>query len=244
MDRQSFIIGRAGDITLYDDTVSRRHACLEIEDGQVFLQDLDSRNGTYELRDKKLVPFRSGAVYAEQVFAFGECVRSIRQLLKQAGVGGDELESTAGGSSAEDDGEGEDEDVLDATRVGFSVAPRKRLSRADILGMLDRVEDRLAAGEVLETVCTDLGITEQRYGRWCEEYGATRAERDESTALLRSENERLRRLISDLMLERESLREALRAHGVEVPGEVSPAEGTPDPARTPNFTVVGNDKPS
>ena len=82
MSKQSFIIGRAGDVTLYDDTVSRRHACLEVEDEGMFLRDLESRNGTYEIRDKKLVPFASGAVYPDQVFAFGECVRSVEGVGK------------------------------------------------------------------------------------------------------------------------------------------------------------------
>lgn len=237
MSKQRIIIGRAGDVTLYDDTVSRKHACLELEDGQMFLEDLDSRNGTYELRDKKLVPFRSGSVYPDQVFAFGECVRSIRQILKQAGVGGDGVEQAVAAGS-------DDEDPLDATRIGFSVPQRKRLTRADIIGLLEQVEDALEAGGDLDGVCEELGITAQRYHRWCEEHGATRAERDQPLEALRQENERLRRLISDLMLERETLRDQVRDLGGEPAPGTAPAVAPP-PSGSPNFTVVGgSEKPT
>jgi putative transposase len=238
MNKQSFIIGRAGDVTLYDDTVSRRHACLEVEDEGMFLRDLDSRNGTYEIRDKKLVPFASGAVYADQVFAFGECVRSVKQLLNEAGIAGNNLTDTADPLTY-----GNDHNPLDATQVGFRVPPRKRLSRANIIEMLEQIEDHLAAGGALEEICVRLGITEQRYERWCTEHGETRAEREKSMAALQRENARLRKLVADLSLERETLREALDGQGSRLDDDdESAGEDDQDAdASAPNFSLVNGD---
>lgn len=229
MEKSRYIIGRAGDITLYDDTVSRRHASLDIDDGAMVLKDLDSRNGTYEIRDKKLVPFRGGVVTADQVFAFGECVRSIRQLLNAAGEV--DLADTAGGPGDADSAT--PEDPLDATKIGFAVAPRKRLSRDDIVGMLDEIEDRVEAGEAVEAVCDSLGVTTRRYQRWCDEHGATRAEREKTLDDAQAENTRLRKLVSDLMLEREALRDALKRHGISLDTSSDERLATP-----PNFSIV------
>lgn len=42
-----FVIGRAGDLRLGDARVSRRHAVVDFRDGQHWLEDLDSSNGTF-----------------------------------------------------------------------------------------------------------------------------------------------------------------------------------------------------
>ena len=84
MEKKTYTIGRAGDIKLKDETVSRLHACLEVDGDKLYLRDLDSHNGTYEIRDKELVPFTAGSVTQDQTFAFGECVRNVAQLLRTA----------------------------------------------------------------------------------------------------------------------------------------------------------------
>ena len=228
MSKTPYIIGRAGDITLYDDTVSRRHACLEIDSEELFLRDLDSRNGTYEIIDEKLVPFTAGAVNPDQVFAFGECVRSVAQLLSAAEAAGMVLSETFGA-------EPEGADPLDATKIGFSIAPRKRLTSANIIEMLEQAEDESEAGKPLTEICGGLGITTQRYQRWCTEYGATRTEREEGIAALRRENQRLRKLVADLSLEREVLKDALKVSGQTVTD--------PDNPGSPSLSIVRDTKP-
>ncbi|MCZ6666095.1 MAG: FHA domain-containing protein [Gammaproteobacteria bacterium] len=227
MSGKAYIIGRAGDITLYDDTVSRQHASLEIEDDRLYLKDLDSRNGTYEIREKKLVPFTAGLVTSDQVFAFGECVRSVAQLLKM-------IESATDGSPTM--GDGNEDDPLDATQIGFSIAPRKRLTSANIIEMLEHAEDDAADGKSLHEICETLGITKQRYERWCKEYGETRAEREETTVALRRENERLRKIVADLSLERDVLKDASRPSS-ETTGD------DPDNPASPNLSIVSDSKP-
>ena len=201
MPKKSYIIGRAGDITLYDDTVSRRHARLDIDGDECFLTDLESRNGTYLIRDKQLLPFTKGAVSEDQVFAFGECVRTMTQLLESI-PGLDQTPSPAVAPPATPE-----PTSFDATMASLPAV--QRLTALDIIGLLERAEDALNAGRPLTEVCETLGISEQRYQRWCREYGATRIEREGNTQALRRENERLRKLVSDLSLERDALREAL-----------------------------------
>lgn len=213
MSKKSYIIGRAGDITLYDDTVSRRHARLDVEGDECFLTDLESRNGTYLIRDKQLLPFTKGRVTDDQVFAFGECVRTMTQLLFSIGGRDEPPASEVAPPAARG---------FDATMASLPAV--QRLTSLDIIGLLERAEDALNAERPLTEVCETLGISTQRYQRWCREYGATRIEREGNTQALRRENERLRRLVSDLSLERDALREALEVarHRIRNEGPMPP----------------------
>ena len=217
MSKKSYIIGRAGDISLYDDTVSRRHARLDVDGDECFLTDLESRNGTYLIRDKQLLPFTKGRVTEHQVFAFGECVRTMTQLLSSIGAHGEPQASAAAPPEAPPEATS-----FDATMASLPAV--QRLTSLDIIGLLERAEDALNAGRPLTEVCATLGISEQRYQRWCREYGATRIEREGNTQALRRENERLRKLVSDLSLERDALREALEVarHRIRSEGPMPP----------------------
>ncbi len=46
MENRIFTIGREGHININDPTVSKQHAEIEIIDGEVYLRDLESTNGT------------------------------------------------------------------------------------------------------------------------------------------------------------------------------------------------------
>lgn len=216
MTKKSYIIGRAGDIALYDDTVSRRHARLDVDGDECFLTDLESRNGTYLINEKQLLPFTKGPLTSDMVFAFGECVRTVTQLL--GAIPGREAATSADAASPA----AADPTTFDATTASVPAVPR--LTALDIIGLLERAEDALGAGRPLTEVCETLGISEQRYQRWCREYGATRIEREGNTLALRRENERLRKLVSDLSLERDALREALEVarHRIRNEGRTPP----------------------
>lgn len=54
-----------------DDLVSRRHARLQTEDGQVLLEDLDSTNGTMLWRDDRWQPVRREALRDKDTFVIG-----------------------------------------------------------------------------------------------------------------------------------------------------------------------------
>ncbi|MGR8921423.1 MAG: FHA domain-containing protein [Gammaproteobacteria bacterium] len=192
MGKRTYLIGRQGNVRLNDETVSRRHARLEVEGETLYLRDLDSRNGTYEVRDTELVPFTAGIVSRTQVFAFGECVRTVAQLINTA-----ELEAAIANARPPEELEAESRQ-FETTTTGSLVEPHKRLSPSDIIQMLERAEDEQAAGRELAAVCTELGITMQRYERWCREYGETRRVREQCVAALRRENEQLKALVRKL----------------------------------------------
>ena len=180
MPKNSYIIGRAGDIALYDDTVSRRHARLDVEGDECFLTDLESRNGTYLIDEKQLLPFTKGPLTNEMVFAFGECVRTVGQLL--GAIPGREAAPLADGAAPA----AANPTTFDATTASLPAV--QRLTALDIIGLLERAEDALAEGRPLTEVCETLGISEQRYQRWCREYGATRIEREGNTLALRRDS--------------------------------------------------------
>lgn len=190
--KRIYLIGREGNVRLHDETVSRRHARLEVDGDTVTLRDLGSRNGTYEVRDRELVPFTEGQVIRSQVFAFGECVRTVAQLINTA-----ELEAAIAQARPVEELEAEGRH-LEATTTGSLAAPAKRLSSSDIIQMLEHAEDERDAGRDIPAICTALGITVQRYERWCHEYGATRHIREQSVVALRRENEQLKSLVRKL----------------------------------------------
>ena len=64
--------------------ISKHHASLTINDGQVYLKDLNSTNGTYLVKNSTLVYFEEGYVHPLQPIAIGESVRTVQSLLEIA----------------------------------------------------------------------------------------------------------------------------------------------------------------
>ena len=58
-------------------------------------------------------------------------------------------------------------------------------------------------------VCRSLGVSEQSYYRWRHEYGGFRVDQAKRLKDLEKENKRLRVAVSDLMLGKQILKEAL-----------------------------------
>ena len=55
MESRTYIIGREGHIFLNDKTVSKQHAEIQIMNGEIYLRDLESTNGTYLVKNNRLV---------------------------------------------------------------------------------------------------------------------------------------------------------------------------------------------
>jgi len=85
---------------------------------------------------------------------------------------------------------------------------RKRHTSEQIVGKLRQAQADLAAGVDLAAVCQRLGVSEQTYYRWQKEYGGIRANQVKRLKELEKENERLRKLLADLSLDKQILREA------------------------------------
>ena len=86
MESRTYVIGREGHIYINDPTVSKQHAEIQIVDGEVYLRDLDSTNGTFLIKNNRLVPFNEGYVQLHQPIVIGNRQYTIRSLLEIAGV--------------------------------------------------------------------------------------------------------------------------------------------------------------
>ena len=80
---REYTIGRNGHIYIADPTVSAIHASIKIVGGKVYLRDMDSTNGTYLLKNKKLVYFKEGFVALDQPIVIGKKSYSVRIFLRK-----------------------------------------------------------------------------------------------------------------------------------------------------------------
>ena len=81
MEGRIFILGREGHIFINSTTASKHHAEISIIDGNVYLRDLDSTNGTLMLKKNLCVPFEEGYVDLQQSIVIGGKALVIQDLL-------------------------------------------------------------------------------------------------------------------------------------------------------------------
>ena len=86
MESRTYIIGREGHIYINDPAVSKQHAEIQVINGEIFLRDLGSTNGTYLVKNQRLVPIKEGYVQINQLIVLGNNQYTIRALLEIAGA--------------------------------------------------------------------------------------------------------------------------------------------------------------
>ena len=86
---------------------------------------------------------------------------------------------------------------------------RKRFSTEQIIGMLREAEVFISQGQTVGMVCKTLSISEQSYYRWRRDYGGLKLDQAKRLKDLERENERLRRALSEVTLDKQILKEAL-----------------------------------
>ena len=86
MESRTYIIGREGHIFLDDKAVSKQHAEIQIMNGEIYLRDLHSTNGTYLVKNNRLVAFAEGYVQLNQLVVIGSKQYTIKKLLEIAGA--------------------------------------------------------------------------------------------------------------------------------------------------------------
>jgi transposase-like protein len=86
---------------------------------------------------------------------------------------------------------------------------RKRYTTEQIIGHLREAEVRLGQGQTVGTICRGLGITEQTYYRWRRECGGLKLDQAKRLKDLERENERLKKAVSELTLDKLILKEAI-----------------------------------
>ena len=86
MENRTYVIGREGHIYIDDPTVSKQHAEIQIMDGEIYLRDLGSTNGTFLIKNQRLVAFVEGYVQLQQMLVLGNKQYSVKNLLEIAGA--------------------------------------------------------------------------------------------------------------------------------------------------------------
>ena len=90
--------------------------------------------------------------------------------------------------------------------------PSKKHKPEEIIGKLREVEIVLAQGASTAEACRRIGVSEQTYYRWRKEYGGLKTDQARRMKDLEKENQRMRRAISDLTLDKLILQEAARGN--------------------------------
>ena len=89
---------------------------------------------------------------------------------------------------------------------------RKRFRAEQIINMLREAEVLLNQDSTVGEVCRKLGISEQTYYRWRKDYGGMRVDQAKRLKELEKENARLKKLVADLSLDNDILKEAARGN--------------------------------
>ena len=85
---------------------------------------------------------------------------------------------------------------------------RKRYTTEQIISLLREAEVRLSRGETIGGICRAFVISEQSYYRWRREYGGLKLNQAKRFKDLERENERLKKAVSELTLDKLIIKEA------------------------------------
>jgi len=86
--------------------------------------------------------------------------------------------------------------------------PRKKHKAEEVVAKLRQVDVLTAQGRPVAEAVRSIGVTEVTYYRWRSEYGGLKGDQVKRLKELEAENNRLRRAVSDLTIEKLILKEA------------------------------------
>ncbi len=86
---------------------------------------------------------------------------------------------------------------------------RKRHSDEDVLKLLREIEVRLVSGNDVTTACRAAGISDATYYTWRKKFGGMGRSQLSELKALEKENQRLKKILADLELDKLILRESL-----------------------------------
>jgi transposase-like protein len=89
---------------------------------------------------------------------------------------------------------------------------RKQYTPEQIVRLLREVETGQAQGKSVEDMCRQLGVADSSYHRWKAQYGGMKTDEVRRLKELEKENERLKRIVADLTLDNQILKEAARGN--------------------------------
>jgi transposase-like protein len=76
-----------------------------------------------------------------------------------------------------------------------------------IVSKLRQIEVLMAQGKAAVLACKEVGVSEQSYYRWRKEYGGLEIDQAKRMKELERENQRLKRLVADLSVEKQVLKD-------------------------------------
>jgi putative transposase len=85
--------------------------------------------------------------------------------------------------------------------------PKRRFSAEQIVVVLRQIEVLMSQGKAAPVACREAGISQQSYYRWRKEYGGLELDQAKRMKDLERENVRLKRLVADLSLEKQVLKD-------------------------------------
>ena len=85
--------------------------------------------------------------------------------------------------------------------------PKKRPSPEQIVTLLRQIEVATSSGKSVAIACREAEISDQSYYRWRKEYGGLDLDQARRMKDLEKENTRLKRLVADLSLEKQVLKD-------------------------------------
>jgi putative transposase len=88
----------------------------------------------------------------------------------------------------------------------------KRFKPEQIVNLLRQVEVEIANGKTTPQACRDAEITAQTYYRWRKEFGGLKLDQAKRMKELEKENNRLKRLVAELSLEKQVLRDVAQGN--------------------------------
>ena len=90
--------------------------------------------------------------------------------------------------------------------------PNPRYQPEQVVNLLRKMEVEIANGRTTAQAAREVGITEQTYYRWRKEFGGLKLGQAKRLKELEKENSRLKRLVAELSLEKQVLREVAQGN--------------------------------
>ena len=89
---------------------------------------------------------------------------------------------------------------------------RRRHTPEQIIRKLREAERMLGEGKTIPEAARELGISEQTFHRWRNQYGGMKADDAKRLKQLERENVRLKRIVADQLLENQALKEIAKGN--------------------------------
>ena len=84
---------------------------------------------------------------------------------------------------------------------------KRGLGAEQIVSKLRQIEVLMAQGKTAALACKEAGVSEQSYYRWRKEYGGLEIDQAKRMKELERENQRLKRVVADLSVEKQVLKD-------------------------------------